>query len=88
MAMTGVPYQAQTVTSPGETIADLLMEQAKTRAELADEIGLPLKTIELVISGQAAFTPETTVMLERALGVPADYWIKHEGEYPDISRKE
>ncbi len=79
--MTGVPYQAQTVTSPGETIADLLMEQNKTRAEFADEIGLPLKTIGLIISGQAGITPETAVMLERVLGVPADYWIKHENGY-------
>ncbi len=81
MAIIGMPYQTQTVTSPGETIADLLMEQNKTGAEFANEIGLPLKAIGLIISGQAAITLETAVLLERVLGVPADYWIKHENGY-------
>lgn len=81
MALTGVPYQAQTVTSPGETIADLLTEQDVTPATLVAQMGQSLNTIDLMISGQTAITTESATMLERIFGVPADYWINHEREY-------
>ena len=76
-----VLYEPQTVTAPGETLADLLEEQNMTQTELAERMGRPLKTINQVINGKKAITPETAVQLERVFRVPADYWIKHEGEY-------
>ena len=73
--------QPSTVTSPGETSADLLTEQNVTPATLAAQMGQSLNTIDLMINGQTAITTENATMLERIFGVPADYWISHEREY-------
>lgn len=76
-----VLYTPQTVTAPGETLADLLEERHMTQTELAERMGRPLKTINQIINGKKAITPETAVQLERVFQVSADYWLRHEGEY-------
>jgi len=74
-------YQPNEVTAPGETLADLLEERCMTQTELAKRMGRPQKTINEIINGKAAITPETALQLEKVFETPADYWIKHEAEY-------
>jgi HTH-type transcriptional regulator/antitoxin HigA len=76
-----VPYRPETFTAPGEIIADLLEERGLSQKELARRMGRPQKTINEIIHGKAALTPETANQLELVLGTPASYWLTHEAHY-------
>lgn len=76
-----VPYQPETISPPGETVADLLEERGMTQTELAQRMGRPVKTVNEIIHGKAAILPETALQLERVFGVPVDYWLNHEAKY-------
>lgn len=81
MTETRVPYVPETVTPPGATIAELLAEQGMTQKELALRMGRPQKTINEIIKGKAAITPDTALQLEKIFETPADYWLTHEAHY-------
>jgi len=74
-------YRPTTVSPPGETLADLLEERGSTQAELATRMDRPLKTINQIVKGKTAITPETALQLERALGTPAEFWLSREAKY-------
>jgi plasmid maintenance system antidote protein VapI len=52
-----------------------------TQTELAARMGRPLKTVNEIIKGKAAITPETALQLERVLGAPAHFWLTREKHY-------
>ncbi len=66
---------------PGETLEELLAERQVTQTELANRMGRPLKTINEIIRGKAAITPDTAIQLERVLGVSAGFWTDLERQY-------
>ena len=68
---------------PGETLLETLQTLGMSQAELANRTGRPLKTINEIIKGKAAITPETALQLERVLGVPARFWNNLERNYRD-----
>jgi addiction module HigA family antidote len=82
-------YRPTSVSAPGETLLDLIDEQGLTQAELARRLNRPLKTINEIIKGKAAIVPDTALQLERALGVPADFWLVRESRYREwIARQD
>lgn len=81
MTETRILYQPEIVTSPGETLADLLDERNMSQAELAQRMGRPVNKINEIINGKRAITPETAIQLERVLGTPSAYWLNHEAHY-------
>jgi addiction module HigA family antidote len=68
---------------PGATLLELLDLRGISQAELALRTGRPKKTINEIIRGKAAITPETALQLERVLGpeVSAGYWTRLEANY-------
>jgi HTH-type transcriptional regulator/antitoxin HigA len=66
---------------PGETLEETLRALDMTQADLAQRTGRPKKTINEIIKGKAAITPETALQFERALGVPATFWNNLERNY-------
>src|SRR5437899_1176871 len=52
-----------------------------TQAELARRTNRPLKTINEIVNGKTAITPETAIQLERVLGVAATFWTKLDLDY-------
>ena len=66
---------------PGETLVDTMNAIGIKQPELADRMGRPLKTINEIINGKTAITPETAIQLERVLGVEADFWMSREQNY-------
>ncbi|MBI5445865.1 MAG: helix-turn-helix domain-containing protein [Deltaproteobacteria bacterium] len=52
-----------------------------TQADLASRTGRPLKTINEIVKGKTAITPETALQFERVLGVPASFWMNLERNY-------
>jgi len=74
-------YRPEVVSAPGETLLEVLDERGMSQAELAGRTGRPLKTINEIVKGKAAITPETAIQLERVLGIPASFWNNREAEY-------
>lgn len=69
------------VVPPGETLFETIEHMGMSQAELADRTGRPKKTINEIIKGKAAITPETALQFERVLGVPASFWNNLERNY-------
>ena len=67
-------YAPRTVSPPGATVEEALKERGMSQAEFAERTGRPKKTINEIVRGQAAITPETAIQFERVLGVPASFW--------------
>ncbi|MGE0704009.1 MAG: HigA family addiction module antitoxin, partial [Vicinamibacterales bacterium] len=65
-------------TSPGETLREVLERLDITQSELAERTSRPKKTINEIIQGKAAITPETALQLERVLGIDASFWLNLE----------
>jgi addiction module HigA family antidote len=66
---------------PGEILQEALDERHMTQAELAERMGRPKKTINEIIKGKAAITPETALQLEAVLGIETIFWTNLEGAY-------
>lgn len=67
--------------SPGETVLELIEARGISQSDLAERTGRPKKTINEIIKGKAAITPETALQFERVLGVPASFFISLEQQY-------
>jgi HTH-type transcriptional regulator / antitoxin HigA len=74
-------YIPDYVSPPGETLEEILEEKGMSQVELSKRTGRPKKTINEIINGKAAITPETALQLERVLGTPASYWNNSEQQY-------
>lgn len=66
---------------PGEYLEEVLQETGLNQAELARRMGRPPQAINEIIKGEKAITPDTSIQLERVLGVPAYVWVTLESEY-------
>lgn len=74
-------YLPDVVSPPGDTLLETIENIGMTQTELANRTGRPLKTINEIIKGKAAITPETSLQLERVLGIPARFWNNRERYY-------
>lgn len=66
---------------PGATLHEMLGELGLSQADLAERTGRPKKTINEIVKGKAAVTPETALQFERVLGIPAAFWNSLEHQY-------
>ncbi len=80
-------YNPTEVSPPGETLLEVLEERGLTQAELAERTGRPRKTINEIVKGKAAITPETALQLEHVLGIPASFWNAREAHYREALAK-
>jgi len=76
-------YVPDYAVPPGETFFETLETVGMSQAELADRTGRPKKTINEIIKGKAAITPETALQLEHVLGIPASFWNNLERNYQE-----
>jgi len=82
-------YTPDDVSPPGETLSEVLEMIGMSQAELARRTGRPNKTINEIIQGKAALTPETALQLERVLNIPTGFWIRREQHYREsLARRE
>jgi HTH-type transcriptional regulator / antitoxin HigA len=78
------PECADFVTAPGDTLLEMLKERGMTQTELAQRMGRPIKTINGIIKGHKALTPETALQLEKVFSVPASFWLAREHDYREF----
>jgi len=76
-------YISDGVSHPGETLLEKLEDMEMTQSELSLRMGRPRKTINEIIKGKIAITPETALQLEMVLDVPASFWNKRERDYQE-----
>jgi HTH-type transcriptional regulator/antitoxin HigA len=81
-------YNPDFVTPPGESLLETLEVMGMSQAEFAERTGRPKKTINEIIRGKAAITPETALQFEKVLGVPASFWINREQNYQEWLARE
>jgi len=74
-------FEPDWISSPGETIGDLLEERGWKQTEFAERTGFTEKHISLLINGKASITEETALKLERVIGSTARFWLSREAFY-------
>ena len=67
--------------SPGEYIRDEIAARGWTQEALAHILGRPLRTVNQIISGNRAITPQTAQELAAAFGTSAELWMNLESAY-------
>lgn len=86
-ARIGNEYAPRTVSPPGTTLEEALKERGMSQAEFAERTGRPKKTINEIVKGLAAITPETAIQFERVLGIPASFWNARQQHYEESIAK-
>lgn len=76
-------YVPQTVTHPGVTLKEKLVELGMSQKEFAVRTGKPEQTIVKVIDGKSALTPDMAVKFESVLGIPATFWLNRQQHYDE-----
>ena len=74
-------FRPDWVSSPGESIADLLEERGWNQTSFAERMEYTEKHISLLINGKAALTEETAFKLEKVTGIDAGFWLTREAQY-------
>lgn len=67
--------------TPGEILEEELEARGWSQGDLAVVLGRPVQTVNEIISGKKAITPETAIALSQALGTSAEYWLNLESSY-------
>ena len=62
------------IVTPGDILLEALEDRSMTQSELARRAGRPIKTINEIVHGKAAITPETALQFEHVLGISASFW--------------
>lgn len=76
-----LPHEPDYTVVPGDILSDTIYAMGMTQAELARRMGRPKKTINEIVKGITAITPDTALQLEKVLGIPASFWINLESNY-------
>ena len=74
-------YSASNLIHPGEMIKDELEYRGITQRALAEEIGVSPSVVNEILNGKRAVNIEFAMLLEAALGIEADLWIRLQTEY-------
>jgi addiction module HigA family antidote len=63
-------------TTPGEVLLEeFLKPRNMTQVDLAKRIGVPIQRINTLINGKRGVTAETAILLSRAFGTSAEFWM-------------
>jgi len=69
------------VSTPGDTILDLMEERDWNQVELANRLGFSTKHLNQLIKGKVTLTYDTAQKLERVLGSTVSFWMNRESKY-------
>lgn len=85
---TSIYYTPDLAIPPGEYLQEVIDELGMTQTELADRMGRPVQSVNEIIRGEKAITPETAIQLEDVTGVPSHVWSGLEADYRLILAKQ
>ena len=62
---------------PGQILREEFIKTGRlTQAALAQRMNVPVSKVRGILSGEEGITAETALLLEAALGVEAEFWIR------------
>ena len=68
---------------PGALVKDWMDEKSVAAAELAALGGIPETSVRRIVEGREDITPAVAAALERATGIPADFWTRAQKGYEE-----
>lgn len=68
-------------THPGELIKDELEAHGLTQIKLANNIGVSASLLNEIIKGKRSVNTEMALLIEAALGIPADMLLNLQSDY-------
>ena len=68
-------------THPGELIKDELKERNLTQKELSEMTGIKPSVLSETINGKRSVSLNVAVALEKALDIPAEFWMNLQTHY-------
>ena len=71
------------VSPPGATIQRLMQKVGYSHRELANELDIPTKVLDKIISGDEAITERIAYQLSYILGSTPTFWLTREKQYRD-----
>jgi len=81
---TMIPFEA---THPGTVIRDEINARNISQKELAHELGVLPTFLNEILKGKRAITADFAILLEKSLGISADYWMRFQSQYEiDMAR--
>lgn len=68
-------------THPGEVLKDELDARGIRQNDFAKEIDVQKSFLNEIVNGKRPVTADLAIVLEKALGISADYWMKFQSQY-------
>lgn len=68
-------------THPGELIKDELKERRMTQKQLSELSGIKTSVLSETINGKRSVSLGVAVALEKALGIPAEFWMNLQTQF-------
>lgn len=76
-------YKPETITHPGEIVADYLEHLDWSQRDLSRRTGITPKTISKICNGKTSITPHTAVLFENVLKRPARFWLNLQQKFDE-----
>lgn len=68
-------------THPGELLKDELDARDIKQKNFASEIGMQATMLNEILKGKRPITADIAILIEKALDIPADYWLNFQTQY-------
>lgn len=81
-------YTPDYAVAPGEMLEYEMDIRGMTQQELVRRTGVTSKHINELMSSKAPISPAMAIKLERAMGMPAQYWLNLEANYQEIQARQ
>lgn len=75
------PFIPDVVLPPGSMLSIMLEDIGMSQATFAKNAGISAKHVNEIIKGKMPLTEVSASAFEKVLGVPAEFWLRAEGEY-------
>lgn len=87
MPIRGVKYNPKTVTHPGCTLSEELHGRDISPNDFAKQIGVDSDIILEIILEERAITPDLAEAFDKALGLPAHFWMNRQRQHDESASK-
>jgi HTH-type transcriptional regulator/antitoxin HigA len=77
-------YIPDYAVTPGEMLEYEMETRGMTQQELTRRTGVSAKHINELLSAKAPISPAMAIKLERAIGMPVQYWLNLEANYQEV----
>uniref|UniRef100_A0AB33JHK8 HTH cro/C1-type domain-containing protein n=4 Tax=unclassified Prevotella TaxID=2638335 RepID=A0AB33JHK8_9BACT len=73
--------ESSNLIHPGEMIKDEIRSRGITQKKLSEITGITTSVLNEVLNGKRSVTTEYALLIEAALGIDADIWIRLQADY-------